>query len=121
MSAGDIARKHRLSGSDQAVIERIVTSFRRSWHLAQTFEPKRFGGRMLFFRASLSHGAKPAIHDWASFVSDGMAIHEVPSDHYTMFDQKHCAATGSVLSQHLLQVGSHTPSLYRRDPARAGT
>ncbi|HEV7474838.1 MAG TPA: amino acid adenylation domain-containing protein [Pyrinomonadaceae bacterium] len=65
----------------------------RRFHVFETnvramlgYEPQRYPGRITFFRASepLSEFSEDTAKDWHDLAADGVEVHVVPGNHYTM-------------------------------------
>ncbi len=70
--------------SDQ--LNRFFQVFRTNVHAMMGYQPQRYPGRITFFRANdeLADISYDPIEDWRTLATDGVEVHVVPGDHYTM-------------------------------------
>ena len=70
--------------SDQ--LNRLFQVFRANVHALMDYQPQRYPGRITFFRANdrLADVSYDPIEDWQNWAGDGVEVHIVPGDHYTM-------------------------------------
>ena len=71
---------------DADQLNRLFQVFRANVHALMDYQPQRYPGRITFFRANdrLAEVAYDPIEDWQNWAADGVEVHIVPGDHYTM-------------------------------------
>ncbi|HSX64990.1 MAG TPA: thioesterase domain-containing protein, partial [Pseudoxanthomonas sp.] len=92
-----------LSPNDARAIARMLRSFEHSSALADSFAPAPFHGDIVFFRATMVPEVlpSPAVTAWSPYVSGHVEIYDIPTDHFSMLNERFRASIGRVLSEHL--------------------
>ena len=65
---------------------RLFEVFRTNVHAMLSYEPQPYPGRITFFRASeqIADNSIDPAKDWRNLAAEGVEVHVVPGDHYTM-------------------------------------
>jgi len=76
-------------GPDSDQLSRLFQVFRANVHAMMSYEPKRYAGRITFFRASDRRADAPEdpIDEWKSLAADGVEVHLAPGTHHTMLKE----------------------------------
>ena len=63
--------------------------FRANTLATLSYQPQRYEGRITFFRPSdrLSESAYDPIEEWRNLAGDGVEVHVVPGNHYTILKE----------------------------------
>ncbi len=84
----DMSALYGLGGPafDSDQLNRLFQVFRTNVHAMMGYQPQRYPGRITFFRANerLADISYDPIEDWRTLANDGVEVHIVPGDHYTM-------------------------------------
>jgi thioesterase domain-containing protein len=65
-------------------LRRLFEVFRANVRAMLSYEPQLYPGRITFFRASEQIADVDPAHAWRNLAADGVEVHVVPGDHYTM-------------------------------------
>jgi amino acid adenylation domain-containing protein len=76
-------------GLDSDQLGRLFQVFRGNAHATVSYQPQRYPGRITFFRPSdrLSETAYDPIEEWRNLAGDGVEVHVVPGNHYTILKE----------------------------------
>jgi len=83
-----------MNGSEQPAVNseqlsRLFQVFRTNVHATMRYRPQRYPGRLTFFRATsrLADNSYDPIEEWRSLATEGVEVHMVPGNHYTMLKE----------------------------------
>ncbi len=66
---------------------RLFEVFRTNVRAMLSYKPQLYPGRITFFRASEQIADVDPARDWRNLAADGVEVHVVPGDHYTMLQE----------------------------------
>ena len=71
---------------DSDHLSQFFEVFRANVHAMTHYEPQRYPGRITYFRPSSRIGNKSfePVEEWRSLAAEGVEVHMVPGNHYTM-------------------------------------
>ena len=74
---------------DSNQLDRLFQVFRANAQAMLRYEPQRYEGRMTLFRAGdrLYELSLDPIEEWRNLAGDGVEVHVVPGNHYTMLKE----------------------------------
>jgi thioesterase domain-containing protein len=77
------------TGLDADQRNRLYEVFRANVDALMRYQPKRYPGRITFFRPNtrLTENGYDPINDWRELAEDGVEVHVVPGDHYTILKE----------------------------------
>jgi amino acid adenylation domain-containing protein len=78
---------------------RYLTVFKTHCQAASTFTPQSYPGKVVLFRAV--EGAGEPGMDWKHLAGDGVEIHEIPGDHFSILQTPHVQTLTRVLRPYL--------------------
>ena len=79
------------AGSDPRHIERLFRVFKSNVRALVEYEPRKYPGRITFFRARQRFGDSPSdpLEGWDALASGGVELHVTPGTHYSMIEMPH--------------------------------
>jgi amino acid adenylation domain-containing protein len=107
---------------DLKQLSRLFQVFQMNVYAMLRYEPQRYPGRITFFRASvqLADISQDPAKDWRNLAADGVEVHVVPGDHYTMLSEPSVQVMAEWLKVCLDITGNQMkPTLTRRTVAIA--
>jgi thioesterase domain-containing protein len=77
------------NGLDASELDHLFRIFRANVHATLSYELQPYPGRITFFRASDRPNEVPVdpLDEWRSLARDGVEVHVVPGNHYTMLKE----------------------------------
>ncbi len=84
-----------------AAARRLAAVFAANFRALRAYAPRPYSGRVVLFRAaerSPGAGADPAL-GWGALAGGGLAVRELPGDHYSLLQEPRAAALAAALSR----------------------
>jgi thioesterase domain-containing protein/acyl carrier protein len=83
-------------GIELAQVRQLFEVFARNLRATRRYRPRPWDGRLTLLRTA---GAGPQDLGWGALAAGGVAVHEIPGDHYTMLREPQVAALAVELAR----------------------
>jgi amino acid adenylation domain-containing protein len=103
--AAAVARDVLPADTDASQLARLLATFDAGVRGAREHDARPFDGRIVGFRAEEGSAAGNPVTRWRPLAVGGLAIEEVPGDHYTMMRPPHVAVLAAALDRVLAGGG----------------
>ena len=96
---------------ERSQIERLYHVFKTNVRAMLAYTPQLFDGRVTLFKAEEPLPGSGPENSWEEFALDGVEIHSVPGNHYTMTREPHVRALARVLAHCIANAETATLSI----------